>query len=212
MVAEVNRHGRDLGAISAGGGLSIPYAEGAPVVDTAHYFALWDEARRRIAARLGHEVKLEIEPGRYLVAQAGMLVAELRAQKSMGQNHFMLVDAGFNELMRPAMYGSQHRISILSPDGTPRTGPLRPTLVAGPLCESGDVFTQAEGGEVAPQPLPAAEIGDLVVFHDAGAYGASMSSNYNSRPLATELLLDAGVARLIRRRQQVDELLALERT
>jgi diaminopimelate decarboxylase len=130
----------------------------------------------------------------------------------MGQNHFMLVDAGFNELMRPAMYGSQHRISILSPDGTPRTGPLRPTVVAGPLCESGDVFTQAEGGEVAPQPLPAAEIGDLVVFHDAGAYGASMSSNYNSRPLATELLLDAGVTRLIRRRQQVDELLALERT
>ena len=82
--------------------------------------------------------------------------------------------------------------------------------VAGPLCEAGDVFTQAEGGAVTSRTMPTPEVGDLIVFHDAGAYGASMSSNYNSRPLAAEVLLDAGHARLIRRRQSIGELLALE--
>ena len=82
--------------------------------------------------------------------------------------------------------------------------------MAGPLCESGDVFTQAEGGVVLTRALPQAQVGDLMVLHDAGAYGASMSSNYNSRPLAAEVLVDGDSHRLIRRRQTVDELLALE--
>jgi diaminopimelate decarboxylase len=85
-----------------------------------------------------------------------------------------------------------------------------PTIVAGPLCESGDVFTQGEGGVVLPRDLPEARVGDLVVLHDTGAYGASMASNYNTRPYAPEVLVDAGEARLIRRRQTLDELLALE--
>jgi diaminopimelate decarboxylase len=83
-------------------------------------------------------------------------------------------------------------------------------MVAGPLCESGDVFTQGDGGVVLPRDLPQACVGDLLVIHDTGAYGASMSSNYNSRPLAAEVLIDAGAERLIRRRQTVEELLALE--
>jgi len=92
-----------------------------------------------------------------------------------------------NDLTRPALYGSFHRITVHAPDGTPRAGALRATVVAGPLCESGDVFTQVEGGEVVSQDLPVCEIGDLLVFHDTGAYGASMSSsNYNSRPLIPE--------------------------
>ena len=87
----------------------------------------------------------------------------------------------------------------------------RPTVVAGPLCESGDVFTQDAGGVVQPRHLDATVAeGDLLVFHDAGAYGASMSSNYNSRPLIAEVLVDGADARLIRRRQTVAELLALE--
>ena len=85
------------------------------------------------------------------------------------------------------------------------------TTVAGPLCESGDVFTQAEGGVMLSRELPQARVGDLLVFHDAGAYGAAMSSNYNSRPLAAEVLVDGDAERLIRRRQTIDELLALER-
>ena len=83
-------------------------------------------------------------------------------------------------------------------------------MVGGPLCESGDVFTQAEGGVVVPRDLPAATVGDLVVFHDAGAYAASMASNYNSRPLAPELLIDGREVRLIRRRQTIEDLLELE--
>ena len=195
-------------AISAGGGLSIPYRAGEPRIDIAHYFSLWDAARRRISAARGHAIELEIEPGRFLVAEAGVLLAEVRAVKTMGANHFVLVDAGFNDLMRPAMYGSHHGMVLLPGDDAPRR--LRPTVVAGPLCESGDVFTQAEGGVVLTRDLPEARVGDLLVFEDAGAYGASMSSNYNSRPLLPEVLVDGGQSRLIRRRQTVQELLSLE--
>ncbi|TWP50696.1 diaminopimelate decarboxylase [Lentzea tibetensis] len=210
MLKQVRMTGHDVRAISAGGGLSVPYAPGQPAVDTDRYFRIWDSARRELVSELGHPVRLEIEPGRFLVASSGALVTEVRAQKPMGSNHFVLVDAGFNDLMRPAMYGSAHRMSVLSPSGASRTDDGVDTVLAGPLCESGDVFTQDAHGEVHPVPLPRTEIGDLVVFHDTGAYGASMSSNYNSRPLIPEVLFDGGAARLIRRRQTVDELLALE--
>jgi diaminopimelate decarboxylase len=209
MVELVGRVDMPIEAISAGGGLSIPYRAGEPTIDTAHYFSLWDAARRQIEQQRGHKLHLEIEPGRYLVAESGVLVAEVRATKQMGSNHFVLVDAGFNELMRPSMYGSYHGIELLPADDTQR--PVQPTVVAGPLCESGDVFTQGEGGVVLTRDLPRAQVGDLIVFHDTGAYGASMSSNYNSRPYIAEALVDGGTARLIRRRQTVDELLALER-
>ena len=156
-------------------------------------------------------MKLEIEPGRFLVAEAGVLVAQVRSVKEMGSRHFVLIDAGFNDLMRPAMYGSYHHISALAGDGRSlELEPQRETVVAGPLCESGDVFTQQEGGKVETRLLPAVAPGDYLVLHDTGAYGASMSSNYNSRPLLPEVLFDNGVARLIRRRQTINELLALE--
>jgi diaminopimelate decarboxylase len=215
-VRDVVAHGHDVTAISAGGGLSIPYRAGDPVVDTAHYFSLWDDARRRLAAELGHPVSLEIEPGRFLVAESGALVAEVRAVKEMGANHFVLCDAGFNELVRPAMYGGWHAISVVPRANAALRADLGvdaqrgPTVVAGPLCESGDVFTQDAGGMVAPRDLPPAEVGDLLVFHDTGAYGSSMSSNYNTRPLAAEVLVDGATARVIRRRQTVAELIALE--
>lgn len=211
MVELVRRCGQDLEAISAGGGLSIPYRDGEPLIDTVHYFGLWDGARREIEAHLGHPVRLEIEPGRYLVAESGLLLTEVRAVKDAGSNHFVLVDAGFSDLMRPSMYGSFHAISIVpgAPgEASPRA--LRDSVVAGPLCESGDVFTQGEGGVVESRSLPEARVGDLLVLHDTGAYGASMSSNYNSRPLIAELMLDGEGERLIRRRQTIGELLALE--
>ncbi|MEY9863607.1 diaminopimelate decarboxylase [Catenulispora sp. GAS73] len=210
MVKQVRLAGRDLRAISAGGGLSVPYAPGQPEVDTDRYFRLWDAARRELADELGHPVRLEIEPGRFLVANSGVLLAEVRAQKPVGTNWFVLGDAGFNDLMRPAMYGSAHRVSVLDPRGQVRTTDLRDTVLAGPLCESGDVFTQNAGGDVEPIPLPRTEVGDLLVFHDTGAYGASMSSTYNSRPLIPEVLVDGPQARLIRRRQTISELLAAE--
>ena len=161
-------------------------------------------------ALVGHALTLELEPGRYLVAESAVLLAEVRAVKNAGANRFVLVDAGFNELMRPAMYGSFHAMTLLPQNGDGVGRSLHETVVAGPLCESGDVFTQAAGGEVLTRALPEARVGDLLVIHDAGAYGASMSSNYNSRPLAAEVLVDGGAGRLIRRRQTVEELLALE--
>lgn len=211
MVRQVIEFGQDLEAISAGGGLSIPYREGEEAINTDHYYGLWNGAREQIAKHLGHPVKLELEPGRFLVAESGVLVAQVRSVKEMGSRHFVLIDAGFNDLMRPAMYGSYHHISALAADGRDLSqAPLVETVVAGPLCESGDVFTQQEGGKVETRALPAVKPGDYLVLHDTGAYGASMSSNYNSRPLLPEVLFDQGAARLIRRRQTIQELLSLE--
>jgi diaminopimelate decarboxylase len=210
MVDQVVAFGQDLQAISAGGGLSIPYRFGEEAIDTQHYYGLWNGARERIAAHLGHAVKLEIEPGRFLVAESGVLVSQVRAVKQMGSRHFVLVDAGFSDLMRPSMYGSYHHISLLPADGSAPGEANVESVVAGPLCESGDVFTQLEGGKVETRALPAAQVGDYLVFHDTGAYGASMSSNYNSRPLIPEVLFEQGVPREIRRAQTIQELLALE--
>lgn len=208
LVRTAHAAGHDLHAISAGGGLSIPYRSGDPVIDTQHYHGLWDTARQQAEVIVGHKLGLEIEPGRFLVAESGVLLGEVRATKNAGSNHFVLLDTGFNELMRPSMYGSYHAMEVLRRDGS--TAAARPTVVAGPLCESGDVFTQGDGGVVLPRELQEARVGDLLVIHDTGAYGASMSSNYNTRPLIAEVLVDAGQARLIRRRQTVQELLALE--
>lgn len=211
MVGLVVNFGQDLEAISAGGGLSIPYHVGEEAIDTEHYFGLWDAARQRIAQHLGHAVKLEIEPGRFLVAESGVLISQVRAVKQMGSRHFVLVDAGFNDLMRPAMYGSYHHISAIAGDDRElESGDTADSVVAGPLCESGDVFTQLEGGKVETRVLPKVKPGDYLVFHDTGAYGASMSSNYNSRPLLPEVLFENGQPRQIRRAQTVQELLALE--
>ncbi len=214
LVRAVKAQGMDLQAISAGGGLSIPYGSGEAPIDTAHYFSLWDAARQNIANLLGHHVALELEPGRYLVAESGVLIAEVRATKAQGSQHFVMVDAGFSDLARPAMYGSYHGMEIIHTDGTPATGAVQPSVIAGPLCESGDVFTQGEGGVVLQRDLPKAQVGDLLVVNDTGAYGASMSSNYNTRPLIPEVLVEGGAgsgqARIIRRKQTVAELIALE--
>ena len=209
LVQRTHAAGHHLQAISAGGGLSIPYKEGDATIDTQHYFGLWDAARKQAEALVGHHLGLELEPGRYLVAESGVLLGTVRATKDAGSNHFVLVDTGFNELMRPSMYGSYHGMHVQR-RGVGVLPAQGDAVVAGPLCESGDVFTQGESGVVLPRPLGDAQVGDLLVIHDTGAYGASMSSNYNSRPLAAEVLVEDGKARLIRRRQTVDELLALE--
>jgi len=211
MIDAYRALGLPIRAVSAGGGLSVPYREGGAEIDTAHYIEKWDAARRAIQQHQGDAVEMEIEPGRFLVAAAGCLVAEVRAVKKVAERYFVVVDAGFNDLARPAMYGSYHRVSFLAADGRPVTGEAKPVAIAGPLCESGDVFTQSDGGVVEFRDLPLPRVGDFCVFADAGAYGAAMSSNYNSRPLIPEVVIDGPRVRLARRRQSMAELLALER-
>ncbi len=210
MVEHVLRCPFDISAISAGGGLPIAYRDDDPQIDIDAYFRIWDLARRKIEKHLGHSVTLEIEPGRILVAESGCLVAQVRAKKDVGTNHFVLVNSGFNDLIRPAMYGSFHRITALQKVPVSDRALWRNTVVAGSLCEAGDVFTQQSNAEIDHQLLPDLQMDDLLVFHDCGAYGASMSSNYNTRPLIPELLLDSGAVKVIRRRQTFDELLSLE--
>lgn len=209
MVELVGTLGADIEAFSIGGGLSTPYSNDDVAVDTHRYARTWATARHEIETLLGHPVRMEIEPGRFLMAESGYLVCEVRAVKRMGNHNYVLVDAGFNDLMRPVMYGAYHRITLLDASGRPVDRPLQPTVVGGPLCESGDIFTQDEEA-LLPQSLPQARVGDLVVFHDTGAYGSSMSSNYNSRPLLPEVLFVDGQSRLIRRRQPLSALYELE--
>ena len=198
------RFGPALERVSIGGGLPVPYREGEPRIDVARFTRAWVETKRALETRLARTIELEVEPGRYLVAEAGVLVAEVRGEKRSGSVRYVLVDAGFHNLVRPAMYGAHHRITAIG-----KTGEQTPAVVAGPLCESADVFTQSRG-ELEPQLLPEFAEGDLLRIHDAGAYGMSMASNYNSQPFAPEVFVEGGRARLVRRRQTIEELLALE--
>jgi diaminopimelate decarboxylase len=197
--------GRSVTTISAGGGLPVPYREGEAFVDLDEYYGLWDATRKRLENEFGHPVRLEIEPGRYLVAESGYLVTEIRAVKRMGSNLFYLVDAGFNNLARPIVYGAYHPMAVCPEDGNTQRA-LQDVIVGGPLCESGDIFTQEEGGFVCRRALPAAGVGDWLVIGVAGAYGYVMSSNYNSKPLAAEVLIRHGKDHLIRERQTFEDL------
>ena len=202
--------GRSVVTISAGGGLPVRYEADDEYLDVAAYYARWDEARKRLENEFGHPVQLEIEPGRFLVAESGFLIAEIRAIKQMGANRFYVVDAGFNNLARPILYGAYHPMSIAPAEHPTVERSLQEVVVGGPLCESGDIFTQADGGFVRTRKLPTAKVGDLLVIECAGAYGVVMGSNYNSKPMAAEVLVRDGSAQLIRRRQTFQQMVAGE--
>ncbi|XBC41650.1 MAG: diaminopimelate decarboxylase [Buchnera aphidicola (Kaburagia rhusicola rhusicola)] len=211
MVRQVLRFNHDIFMISAGGGLTVPYKLYESSFDVNKYFMLWDMARKEISNYLNHSIQLEIEPGRFLVAESGILVTEVRSVKKTSSKLFVLVDAGFNDLVRPVMYGSYHHISVISGDGRKiNEYDTVETVVGGPLCESGDLFTQNGQGDIEIRMLPKVQPGDYLIFHDTGAYGASMSSNYNSRLLIPEILFENGNFRIIRRRQTIKELLEPE--
>ena len=198
--------GRTLQTISAGGGLPVPYQDGESYVDLAKYFELWDASRNKLSEAFGHRLNLEIEPGRFLTAESGHLIAEVRSVKQVGGNLFVLLDAGFNDLARPVMYGAYHPISVCGVASDAADREQVDAVIGGPLCESGDIFTQREGGFVDSRKLPMCRVGDFVVLENAGAYGFVMASNYNSKTRAAEVLIEEGEAKLIRARETFDDL------
>jgi diaminopimelate decarboxylase len=203
--------GPSLQTISMGGGLPTVYRASDSYVDLDAYFVSSDAMRKKLENKFGHPLRLEIEPGRYLVAESGYLVAEIRAVKRQDDNLFYLLDAGFNNLARPILYGSYHPMSIVHASTRPVAENIeQDVIVGGPLCESGDIFTQEEGGYVRTRSLPAAQVGDLLVIGCAGAYSFVMGSNYNSKPFAAEVLVENNQARLIRRRQTFEDLVRAE--
>ena len=195
LVAELRRDGIVLQTIDAGGGLGIDY-HGGPfdaAAKVAEYTAAIEKALK------GFEGRLLLEPGRFIVAQAGALIARVLQVKRNGRKTFVITDAAMNDLIRPALYQAHHDIVPVRP----RAGRPRTVDVVGPVCETGDFF--ARDRKLAP-----VEPGDLVALLDAGAYGMAQSSNYNSRPRAAEVLVEGAKARLIRRRETVADLLAPE--
>ncbi len=189
LVAE----GIPLRHVDFGGGVGISY-DGTPAIDPTGYGrTLLDIVRPSGLAAL-------IEPGRVVVGPAGTLLTRIVDVKHFeGARQFVVLDAGMTELMRPALYGAFHRIAPVSVrEGAPITADI-----VGPVCESTDTFAR-------DRELPPVEVGDLMVVHDVGAYGAAMGSTYLRRPLPPEVLCDSGTWRVIRRRQTLDDMLRLE--
>jgi diaminopimelate decarboxylase len=187
-----------LSWIDLGGGLGVPYKDGQ-VVMSAEELAkalkpVWDEG----VAALGYEPTLWLEPGRFFVAPSGFLLVRVNSVKTTPLKTFVNVDAGFNTLMRPAMYQAYHRVRAIGRTADPLT-----VDVAGDVCETGDIL--AEG-----RTLPKVVAGDLMVILDAGAYGFSMASEYNARPLPAEVLVDGDAATVIRRRGTLEDLFRAE--
>ena len=196
MVAQLKRAGIELQAVDAGGGLGIEYEQksfSAPAA-VADYAATIQKALGNFAG------KLTIEPGRFIVGQAGALITRVVTVKKNGKKTFVVVDAAMNDLIRPALYEAHHEIVPLRP----RAGKPVKVDVVGPICESGDFF--AHDRKLAPL-----EAGDLIAILDSGAYGMAQSSNYNTRMRPAEVLVEGKKARLIRRRETIEDLLAPER-
>lgn len=197
--------------INFGGGISTPYRPG----ETEFPIARYGEELAELAGPLLRERGLTaiLEPGRYMVAESGTLLARVTSTRVSAGVDWIGVDTGFNHLVRPSKYGAYHHILNAS---NGRGGSLRTSwdaslqrdelVVSGNLCESGDVFTRTEGRAVT-RALDPTHIGDLVAFCDAGAYGFSMASHYNARLLPPEVLIDGGEAWVIRERQSLDDLL-----
>ncbi len=189
---------RDLAAqgvaiehLDLGGGLGIQYQPGQTVISPTEYAEAVLPAVRRSG------LMLLLEPGRWIVGPSGALLTTVVDLKERpGGGWFVIVDAGMTELIRPALYGAWHDIETVGP---PREGRIQADVV-GPVCETSDTLA-------ANREVPEVEVGDVLAIRDTGAYGAIMASNYNRRPMAAEVMVDAGGCRTIRRRQTIDDML-----
>jgi diaminopimelate decarboxylase len=192
----------EVEAIDFGGGFGIPYRkhEGQERLDLRATGELLGGAIDRWCAKTGWNGRILVEPGRYVSAECGILLGTVHAVKESYGTRYVGTDLGFNVLARPILYDAHHDLEVFSRNGT-EAGPVKEATVVGNICESGDVLA---GNRV----LPDAREGDVLAILDAGAYGYAMSSNYNMRLRPAEVLLrDDGEARLIRRRETLDDLL-----
>jgi diaminopimelate decarboxylase len=196
LVEQLRAEGLTVERLDLGGGLGVPYFNQPDPPTPADYAAMVAEVVR------GLEVQLAFEPGRVIAANAGVLVAEvLHVHARPEGRRFLVLDAAMNDLIRPAMYEAYHEIRPLRP----RPGAPVAYDVVGPICETGDTFTRE-------RLLPPLEAGDLVAFMTAGAYGAAMSSEYNSRPLVPEVLVKGDQFAVIRPRPTYEDILRGEKT
>jgi len=199
LILDLRSDGHAIRFMDTGGGLGIEY-------HAEHAFDAEEQVREYAAALIPAaqsvgDLKLLLEPGRFLVAQAGALVARVLYVKKNGSKTFVIVDAAMNDLIRPALYQAHHEIVAVAPS---RSSKKIVADMVGPVCETGDFFAR-------DRKLPLLTPSDLVAILDAGAYGMSLASNYNSRPRAAEVLVEGRRARLIRRRETVEDMLAQER-
>jgi diaminopimelate decarboxylase len=202
LVEELAADGVPIRSIDAGGGLGIDYTArlGAEEFDAekevAEYAAALANGLR------GLRVQLLLEPGRFLVAQAGALVARVLYRKRNGAKEFLITDAGMNDLIRPALYGAHHE--IVPVEQPPSNASQNATMdVVGPVCETGDFFAR-------DRAMPDVQPGALIALLDTGAYAMSIASNYNSRGRAAEVLVDGNKTRLVRRRETIEDQLLFE--
>jgi diaminopimelate decarboxylase len=193
LIAALRDDGGDIRIADLGGGLGVPHGPGQPEPPLPQAYG---EMVRRVTA--GWNTRLLFEPGRLIVGNAGVLLTRVVRVKPGVRAPWLIVDAGMNDLMRPALYDAYHRIEAVRPSGVQQI-----VNVVGPVCETGDTFTMG-------RDMDRVEAGDLIVFRTAGAYGATLSNGYNSRPLAAEVLIDGDRWALIRRRVDPDALAGVE--
>jgi diaminopimelate decarboxylase len=195
LVEELRSDGLNIRFVDGGGGFGIEY--GSTDFDPAARVAEYAAAIRSVLH--GLDAYLLLEPGRFLVAQAGALLTRVLYCKQNGAKHFVITDAGMNDLIRPALYQAHHEIvPVLL-----QNRPLQTSDIVGPVCETGDFFAR-------DRETPELRAGDLAALLDAGAYGMSLASQYNSRVRPAEVLIEASQPRIIRRRETLDDLLATE--
>jgi len=193
----------DIDFVDFGGGIGVPYRSEEKPFDLKTFGIKASDFMRDFSAHYGRELEFNFEPGKYLTAEAGHLLVTVTNRKETPLYKFAGTDSGFNHLIRPILYGSYHHIiNCSNPDGA-----LEDIVIAGNICESGDLFTVGPDGP-EPRRIPEIRIGDILAIANAGSYGFSMASNYNSRPRPAEVLIEDGKARLIRKRETFEDLIA----
>jgi diaminopimelate decarboxylase len=207
LIDRLTERGHKIEWFDMGGGFAVNYER------PGQAFPVTEHAKALIPLLQGKPYRVALEPGRYIAGNAGILLTQVLYRKMGGEKKFVIVDAGMNDLIRPTLYESYHHIWPVKPEPA-NVAPERSRSfvpingetvdVVGPICESGDYLAKN-------RPLPVTKRGDLLAVFTAGAYGFAMSSNYNNRPRAPEVLVDGDSYKIIRRRETLEDLVALER-